>query len=271
MKRIFRNGFLGFVTLLLAFPLIANGQESILQQVLKRGELIVGTRSTNLPFCYKDEKGELTGFDIDLARELAFGLFDDKSKVKFTVFSSGGDRIPALQGRRVDCVISQFTVLEKRAQLIEFSIPYVKSGLAVLVRKDSPYKKNKDLNGKKIAFRNDPNMKEIVLKAIPQAKVEMYPETADALMAFRQGRSDGFVIDKPALAYIAMKYAGYRIIDESLSFEMLAIGVPQGDQIWLNYIDSSLRQMSWDGRIQAIYKNWFGDLRFAPQWLRSEQ
>jgi polar amino acid transport system substrate-binding protein len=258
------------LALLMAYPLVAVAEESTLQQVLKRGELIVGTRSTNLPFCYKDEKGELTGFDIDLARELAFGLFNDRSKVKFTVFSSGGDRIPALQGRRVDCVISQFTVLEKRAQMIEFSVPYIKSGLAVLVKNDSAYTKNSDLNGKTIATRNDPTIKEIVLRAIPSAKVELYPETADALMAFRQGRSEGFVIDKPALAYIAKKYGGYRIIDESLSFEMLAIGSPQGDQVWLNYINSSLQQMSWDGRIQAIYKEWFGDLKFAPQWLRSE-
>jgi len=141
MKSRTRIKLLMVLALLLAYPLVAIAEESILQQVLKRGELIVGTRSTNLPFCYKDEKGELTGFDIDLSRELAFGLFSDRSKVKFTVFSSGGDRIPALQGRRVDCVISQFTVLEKRAQMIEFSVPYIKSGLAVLVKKDSAYKR----------------------------------------------------------------------------------------------------------------------------------
>ncbi len=270
MRHYFKRATLLLGIFIFIFPGLVSAAESRLNEALKRGSLIVGTRSTSLPFSYKDERGEITGFDIDIAREIAFGLFGDRSKVEFVVFGSGADRIPALMGARVDFVISQFTILEKRAQKIEFSIPYIKSGLAVLVKEDSPFKKNMDLKGKKISFRQHPYIQELVLKSIPEAETLMYPTTADALTAFRQGRSDGFCIDKPALAYIAKKYGGFRLLDEGLSFEMLGIGIPQGDQILLNYINLSLRQMKWDGRIQGLYEKWFGDLQFAPEWLRSE-
>jgi polar amino acid transport system substrate-binding protein len=270
MGRLLKNTYFLAMVFVLIFSGLTFGAESRLNQALKRGELIVGTRSTSLPFSYRDEKGEISGFDIDLARELALGLFGDKSKVKFIVFGSGADRIPALMGGRVDIVISQFTILEKRSQKIEFSIPYIKSGLGILVRDDTSLRRNKDLNGKKIAFRQHPYIKKVVLKSIPEAKIDMYPTTADALTAFRQKRADGICIDIPALAYIAKKFGGYRLLEDTLSFEMLGVGIPQGDQILVNYINSSLRQMKWEDRIQAIYRKWFGNIAFAPRWLRSE-
>src|SRR5205085_2015614 len=65
----------------------AQTANSTLQTALKRGTIVVGTRTSALPFSFKDEKGELAGFDIDLARELARGLFKDPSKVEFVILS----------------------------------------------------------------------------------------------------------------------------------------------------------------------------------------
>src|SRR5690606_39473975 len=56
---------------------------SKLQEVLSRGKLIVGTGSTNPPWHFEDANGELQGMDIDMARLLAKGLFDDPTKVEF--------------------------------------------------------------------------------------------------------------------------------------------------------------------------------------------
>src|SRR3954470_7020264 len=65
--------------------------DSLLRTVLDRGHLLVGTGSTNAPWHFEDEKGELVGMDIAMARILAKGLFDDESKVG----SSARTRPPA--------------------------------------------------------------------------------------------------------------------------------------------------------------------------------
>src|SRR5258707_4382062 len=80
-----------------------------LQEVLGRGKLIVGTGSTNPPWHFEDEKGQLTGFDIELAKMLAKGLFADPTKVEF-VREASDARIPNLQTNQVDIVFQFMTV-----------------------------------------------------------------------------------------------------------------------------------------------------------------
>ena len=72
-----------------------------LGDVLKRGKLIVGTGTGNAPWHFKDESGNLVGFDIDIAKMLAKGLFDDASKVEF-VTQTSDSRIPNIVADKVD-------------------------------------------------------------------------------------------------------------------------------------------------------------------------
>src|SRR5262245_37728550 len=70
--------------------------QSGLKRILDRGKLIVGTRSTTIGFGFKDAKGELVGFDIDLAKAIAKGLLNDETKIEFEVLPGGAERVPAL-------------------------------------------------------------------------------------------------------------------------------------------------------------------------------
>jgi polar amino acid transport system substrate-binding protein len=111
---------------------------SKLNEVLKRGTVIVGTGSTNPPWHFEDEKGDLQGFDIEMARLLAKGLFDDPSKVQF-VRQASDARVPNLQTGQVDVVFQFMTVTAQRAQLVDFSIPYYREGVGTLLRRTSAY------------------------------------------------------------------------------------------------------------------------------------
>jgi len=93
---------------------------STLRTVLDRGKLIVGTGSTNAPWHFENDKGELVGMDIAMARILARGLFDDESKVDF-VQEDPAQRIPNITTGKVDIAIQFMTVTPQRAQLINFS------------------------------------------------------------------------------------------------------------------------------------------------------
>src|SRR5262249_9044630 len=171
------------------------GAQAGLKRILDRGKLIVGTRSTTIGFGFKDAQGELVGFDIDLAKAIAKGLLGDEKKIEFEIFPGGAERVPALTSGRVDIVISQFSVFESRAQVIDFSLPYCNSDFSAIVKASSPYLKHKDLNGKVVTTRQGDELKALILGAIPEAKVEMYPNFSDSFTAFRQGRAEAFFND----------------------------------------------------------------------------
>src|SRR5882672_12619240 len=113
--------------------------ESLLRTVLNRGKLIVGTGSTNPPWHFEDDKGQLTGMDIAMARILAKGLFDDDTKVEF-VRQDPAARVPNITTGKVDVVIQFMTISSSRAQLVAFSRPYYIEGSGLMVTPKSKYK-----------------------------------------------------------------------------------------------------------------------------------
>lgn len=94
---------------------VAQAADNKLDSVLARGKLIVGTGSTNAPWHFQGADGKLQGFDIDIARMVAKGLFNDPSKVEFVVQSSDA-RIPNLLTDKVDMSCQFITVTASRAQ-----------------------------------------------------------------------------------------------------------------------------------------------------------
>jgi polar amino acid transport system substrate-binding protein len=95
---------------------------SVLRTALDWGRLIVGTGSTNPPWHFEDDKGNLTGMDIGMARILAKGPFDDETKVDY-VRQDPAARVPNVTTGKVDIVIQFMTISPTRAQLVAFSRP----------------------------------------------------------------------------------------------------------------------------------------------------
>lgn len=244
-----------------------------LRRILDRGRLIVGTRSTTIGFGFRDARGELVGFDIDLARGIARGIFgDDNNRIEFEVFPGGAERIPALQTGRVDIVVSQFSVSEARAQVIEFSLPYCNSDFGAMVRANSPYQKHEDLNGRVVTTRQDTVSQQMILGAIPRARVEMYPNFSDSFAAFRQGRAEAFFNDSAPARYIMQEFPGqFRVIydpSNAIDVNQFSIGIRQGDQQLLNYINWALTRMRLDGRLEGYHKKWLQSTDMMPGWSK---
>ena len=119
---------LAAAALLVASAGIATAQErSRLDEVLQRGTLIVVTLGTVPPFAFKDEKGELVGFDIDVARLAANALFRDPSKIEFVIVTSDG-RWPAIESGRADMGVGGTTVYPDRAIRVAFTRAFIELG-----------------------------------------------------------------------------------------------------------------------------------------------
>jgi len=124
------------VLLMAAMPVMAGKlqnqlvSESTIDQVMRRGVLRVGM-DTFLPWAMKDKKGELVGFEIDVARRLAA---DMGVKVEFVPTKWAGI-IPALLTGKFDVVIGGMGIQTKRALKVNFSIPYDYSGMAIVAHR----------------------------------------------------------------------------------------------------------------------------------------
>ena len=121
--------------------------DSLLRTVLDRGHLIVGTGSTNAPWHFENDAGELVGMDITMGRIIAQALFDDPTKVEF-VKQDAQQRIPNSVTGKVDITLQFMTITGARAQLINFTRPYYVEGVAVLTKPDSAAKSFDELKAK---------------------------------------------------------------------------------------------------------------------------
>src|SRR5208337_2535196 len=100
-------------------------EASALNQVIKRNRLIVGMEVKFFPFEYADTDGQPIGFDVDLAKIAAQEL-GVRIEIKDMEFSG---LIPALQGGKIDMIISGMTRTPARAKTVSFTQPYFEAGL----------------------------------------------------------------------------------------------------------------------------------------------
>ena len=243
----------------------ANAAEGTLGKILSRGKLIVGTGSGNPPFHFLDTSGKLVGMDIDIAKAIAKGLFNDETKVEF-VQQASDTRIPNVVSEKVDITCQFMTVTATRAQQVAFTNPYYREGVGLLLKKNGKYKNYAALlkagSAAKVSILQNVTADDYVHAALPKAKVLQYAETALIYTALDAGRVDAAASDQSAIAWLVAsnptKYvdSGYGWMPQTYS-----CAVKQGDQVWLNFVNQVLNEamtgVDFDA-YQASFKKWFG-------------
>ena len=158
----------------LLFAGAVNAQEkSRLDEVMARGKVIVGVTSEAPPFGFIDEKGELVGFDIDIAKLIAKYLFKDESPNRIEFMKQGfAARWPNVESGAVDFGIQVTTILPDRLLRVGFTRPYIDSGIVLVVNKNSSFKLLKDLDNAKYttAVLTNPQQAERAKLHFPKAK-----------------------------------------------------------------------------------------------------
>ncbi|TWC18508.1 MULTISPECIES: transporter substrate-binding domain-containing protein [unclassified Pseudomonas] len=244
---------------------VAQAADSKLDSVLQRGKLIVGTGSTNAPWHFQGADGKLQGFDIDIARMVAKGLFNDPEKVEFVVQSSDA-RIPNLLTDKVDMSCQFITVTASRAQQVAFTLPYYREGVGLLLPANSKYKEIDDLkaagDGVTVAVLQNVYAEELVHQALPKAKVDQYDSVDLMYQAVNSGRADAAATDQSSVKYLMVQNPGrYRSPAYAWSPQTYACAVKRGDQDWLNFVNTTLHEAMTGVEFPtyaASFKQWFG-------------
>ena len=251
------------LVLLLSLTAAQAQEKSRLDEVLQRGSLIVVTLGTVPPFAFKDDKGDLVGFDIDVARLAANALFRDPNKIEFVIVTSDG-RWPAIESGRADMGVGGTTVYPDRAIRVAFTRAFIDSGISIMVAKSSSIKSLEDLNQDKytVANLNNPQMVDRAQQFFPKAKIITFDTPSGEFLAVKSGRAHALQIDTPTADYFAATSAkDFEVLPTLLTASQNnAIYLKPGDfkwWLWLDTFVSELRTGSLYPKYTEIYQKWF--------------
>src|SRR4051794_24039450 len=234
------------------------------EAIRRRGRLNVGVdQSTNL-FSFRDPvSGELQGFDVDIAREIARDVVGDPDKVEFRLLASP-DRIRALELQTVDIVAKAMTVTCESAQQIAFSTVYFEASQRLLVPRDSPVQGPADLAGKRVCSQADTPSLAAVERVAPTATLVGVQNWDDCLVALQQGQVDAVSTDDAILAGMAVQDPNLHIVGPSLESEPYGIGVNKSQDDLVRAVNASLERIRRDGTWLSLYRKWLTVLGPPP-------
>jgi polar amino acid transport system substrate-binding protein len=244
-------------------PAAAAGGKSKLDEVLARGKLIVGVTSEAPPFGFIDDKGQLVGFDIDIAKLFAKEIFGDENKIE--LFKQGfAARWPNVENGTIDFGAQVTTIYPDRALRVAFTRPYIDSGIVLVVKKDSPIKSIADLNtpANTVAHLTAPVQEERGKRLYPKAKFLTFDSISAQFNAVKLGRATAAQLDAPVALWYIKDNPDIRILDQWLTdVTGNAIFLRQGDFKWWLFLDTVVGELTGGSRFseyKAIYKKWLG-------------
>ena len=232
--------------------------------IQRRGRLIVGVdQNTNL-FSFRDpESGELQGFNVDIAREIARDLVGGPDKVEFRLLSEP-ERIRAVLDQTVDILAKATTITCARAELIAFSTVYFEASQRLLVPKDSPVRGPADLAGKRVCSGLGTTSLATVARVAPTATLVAVQNMDDCLVLLQQGQVDAASTDDSILAGMAVQDPNLQIVGPSLEAEPYGIGVNKSQEDLVRAVNASLERIRRDGTWLSLYQKWLTVLGPAP-------
>ncbi len=214
---------------------------SQLRKVLDRGHLIVGTGSTNAPWHFEDDAGNLVGMDITMGQILAKGLFADETKIEF-VRQDPAARIPNITTDKVDITIQFMTISSNRAQLVNFSRPYYVEGTALLTLPGADGKNYDQLKtmgtSARVSILQNVGAEESIHEVLPDATVSQLDTQANVIQALESHRVDAAAVDLSTVRWMVARTPD-KYADAGKWWRTMLYGaaLPQGDLDWLTFVD----------------------------------
>ncbi len=232
-------------------------QSDLLEKISNRGVLKVGVNPDSRPYAFYDEKGVLTGFDIDFAKQIASYIVKNPDRVEFIPVTPANRLIKASTGD-VDIVISTVTITPQRKEVVSFSIPYATAGQAILVKSNSAVKSVTDLSGQTVGVIFGTTAEKNMKKLVPSAHLRGFRNYNEAYNALKNGEIAAVTSDDTILSRYAADDSLVKLLPRRYSSEPYGIAFKKGEtskqlKISIDYAIKDLRRKNIMTRLE---KKW---------------
>lgn len=249
--------------LLLLFSFVASGctkkpkQADLYESIIRKDKMVVGISFDSKPFGFKDSDGQIKGFEVDLAKEIAARMIGDKNKVLFKNVTPQ-DRMNAVMSGDVDMVISTMTITPQRSKYVNFSEPYFLAGQAICVKKNSKMQTIDDLINKRVIVILGTTGEQNIRRFVPSILVKAYIDNAQAISEFKRGSADAITTDDSLLQGLIMDNGNYRLLPERLTEEPYGIAFQKSRQAksFKEKLNEIINEIKIDGTLDIIKSKW---------------
>ena len=233
----------------------ADEGKDLLEQIKSNGTIKIGTEGTFAPFSYHDSSGKLTGFDVEIAEEVAkrVGVKPEFIETQWDGMFAG------LDSKRFDIIANNVGITPDRQKKYDFSEPYIMSKPFLIVHKENnTIKSFEDLKGKKSAQTLTSNYKDIAESYGAEiVGVEGYNQSIDLLLS---KRADAAVND--GLSYLDFKKqkpdAPVKSVAELDEPAKMGVMMRKGNKELVKAVNKALSDMMKDGKYLSISQKYFG-------------
>lgn len=227
-----------------------------LNDITSRKKVLVGIDLGIAPFGMTDEKMQPQGSDVDVARQFAKDMGVELEIVPLT----GPNRIPYLMTKKVDMVISVFSITPEREKVISFSKPYGVNQLVLGAPKSVAVNSVPELGGKRVGVVRG-NLQDTVLTAVApkEAKIVRFDDDATVATALASGQVDAIVTPRTSLTTIAKTNPSKGIeVKQVLKSQPYAIGLRKEDTALRDAVNKWIDANMKNGQLGTIYEKWLG-------------
>ncbi|EKN68242.1 transporter substrate-binding domain-containing protein [Schinkia azotoformans] len=234
------------------------GVSGILDTIKQRDKIVFGVKHDTKLFGLKDPAtGEVAGFDIDIARQIAKEILGDENKAEFVEVTSK-TRIPLLNKGDIDAIVATMTITEERKKEVDFSNVYFEAGQSLLVKKGSPVQSIEDLTKDTPVLAVKGSTSTINIRnAAPDAPVLEFENYAEAFTALKAGQGVALTTDNAILLGMASEDNSFELVGGTFTDEPYGIAVKKGNTELVDAINGVLDTLKSNGEYDAIYKKWF--------------
>lgn len=272
MKKI----ILGMVAVLTLVTLTACGKKEASstdswKTIEEDKKVTIGLDDTFVPMGFKDEDGEIVGFDVDLAKAVfkEYGIKADFQPIDWSMKES------ELENGTIDLIWNGYTVTKSREKKVLFTDPYAQNEQVLVTKKDSGITNAEGMKGEILgaqegssgyeAFNNETKTLKDIVK---DNDATLYASFNEAMIDLENGRIDGLLIDKVYADYF-LKQAGkldaYNISSVGFKNENFAVGARKGDKELVDKINEAFKELQDNGKYAEISKKWFGEELSLPK------
>ncbi len=237
-------------------------KKDLLSVIKSRGKIIAGVKYDAKPFGFIDKNEKVSGFDIDLCREIAKRLLGDPNAIEFQQVTSS-NRIFSITSGTVDFAAATMTITPGRQKIIDFSNPYYIAGQAIMVPAGSPIKSIGDLDGKKIIVVLGSTSEKNIREIVPNATVLGFRTYTDAFSALKNKRGDALTTDDTIIYGFISKNTGFIMLKERLTREPYGLGFRKGKETrnLEEAVNLILKNMAEDGTLTKLNEKWVGKMQ----------